>query len=366
MIFRTSLILTFAILLAACGGESRQPAPPVITPVPAIQSTEAVRAPARSATLTLPPSGDVEAGSTVTPPVLKIQEYPVPPGSHPHDVAPAPDGSVWYTAQASGELGRLDPATGETRHIPLGAGSAPHGVIVGPDGAPWITDGGLNAIVRVDPQTEKIQVFPLPDSGKYANLNTAAFDGKGDLWFTGQNGVYGRLNPATGEMEMFAAPRGPGPYGITSTPQGDIYYASLANSYIARINLESGAATVLEPPTPRQGARRVWSDSQGRIWVSEWIAGQVAMYNPADKAWREWKLPGSQPQAYAVYVDEGDIVWLSDFGANALVRFDPKGETFEVFPLPSPNASVRQILGRPGEIWGAESGADKLIVIRTG
>lgn len=46
-----------------------------------------------------------------------LQEYPVPSGSRPHDVAPAPDGSIWYTAQGSGELGRLDPATGETRHI---------------------------------------------------------------------------------------------------------------------------------------------------------------------------------------------------------------------------------------------------------
>src|SRR5919108_933070 len=72
-----------------------------------------------------------------------IQEYSVPPGTHPHDVAPAPDGSVWYTAQISGALGKLDPETGETRHIPLGSGSSPHGVIVGPDGAPWITDSGL-------------------------------------------------------------------------------------------------------------------------------------------------------------------------------------------------------------------------------
>jgi streptogramin lyase len=30
------------------------------------------------------------------------------------------------------------------------------------------------------------------------NLNTAAFDASGTLWFTGQGGVYGRLDPATG------------------------------------------------------------------------------------------------------------------------------------------------------------------------
>jgi virginiamycin B lyase len=123
---------------------------------------------------------------------------------------------------------------------------------------------------------------------------------------------------------------------------------------------------VLEPPTARQGARRVWSDSRGRVWVSQYHAGQVAVYDPADDSWREWRLPGDQPLAYAVYVDEHDGVWLSDFGGNALVRFDPAREEFDVVPLPSPRGQVRQILGRPGEVWGAESGADKLIVARLG
>jgi virginiamycin B lyase len=101
------------------------------------------------------------------------------------------------------------------------------------------------------------------------------------------------------------------------------------------------------------------------VWVSEWNAGQVAVYNPADDSWREWNLPGNGPQAYAVYVDNQDMIWLSDFSANALVRFDPTTETFTTFELPSPDAAVRQILGRPGEIWCAESGVDKLVVIRT-
>jgi virginiamycin B lyase len=295
----------------------------------------------------------------------QVQEYPVPRGSRPHDVAPAPDGSIWYTAQGSGELGRLDPETGETVHIPLGTGSAPHGVIVGPDSAAWITDGGLNAIVRVDGETEEVTVYPLPADTGYANLNTAAFDGRGVLWFTGQSGIYGRLDPETGELEVFDAPRGRGPYGITTTPDGDIYYSSLAGSHIARINLETGEATVIEPPTPNQGARRVWSDSQGRIWVSEWNVGNVSVYDPTDESWQTWRLPGDRPQAYAVYVDDRDIVWLSDFSANALVSFDPGTETFTSYPLPSIAGNVRQILGRLGEVWGAESGVDKLIVIRT-
>jgi virginiamycin B lyase len=293
-----------------------------------------------------------------------IREYPVPKGSHPHDVATARDGGVWYTAQHSGELGWLDPITGKTKHIPLGKNSSPHGVIVGPDGAPWITDSGLNAIVRVDPKTGKVDTFPLPKGTPYANLNTATFDNNGILWYTGQSGYYGRVDPRTGKVEVFEAPRGRGPYGICTAPDGSVYYASLAGSHIARIDAKTGKATVIEPPTPGQGARRVSADSKSRVWVSAWNSGQVSVYDPKTNQWREWKLPGDDPKTYAVYVDSRDIVWLSDFGANAMVRFDPKTEKFKVIPLPSRGSAVRQILGRPGEVWLPLSGVDKLAVIR--
>jgi virginiamycin B lyase len=296
---------------------------------------------------------------------LRVQEFAVPAGTHPHDVAPARDGGVWYTAQHTGQLGWLDPETGRSRLTPLGDGSAPHGVIVGPDGAPWITDGGLNAIVRVDPRTRKVRRFPLPASTGYANLNTATFDKRGVLWFTGQSGIYGRLDPKVGRVRVFRAPRGEGPYGITTTPSGDVYYSSLAGSYLGRIDVRTGNATVLRPPTAGQGARRAWSDSRGRVWISEWNAGKVGVYDPRRKRWREWRVPGSNPMIYAVFVDDRDRVWLTDFGANALWRFDPVTQRFTKVQLPSPDAAVRQLLGRPGEVWGAESGTDKLVVVHT-
>ena len=131
---------------------------------------------------------------------VSIQEYPLPRGLGAHDVwaDPAPGGPVYFSAQQSGELGILDPQTGKVKSVPLGPGSSPHGVIVASDGAPWLTDGGQNATVRV------------------------------------------------------------GPYGIQTTPDGTVYYASLAGSYIARIDAASGEAAVIQPPTKGQGARRVW------------------------------------------------------------------------------------------------------------
>jgi virginiamycin B lyase len=295
----------------------------------------------------------------------ELQEYDVPAGAHPHDVAPAVDGGVWYAGQHDGTLGWLDPDTGDVRTIPLGKGSRPHGVIVGPVGLAWVTDSGLNSIVSVDPESSEVTVYPLPEAFPDANLNTATFDPAGTLWFTGQNGVYGRLDPAVGTVEAFESPGGRGPYGIATCPNGDVWYASLAGSHIARVDRETGEAAQVFPPTDGQGARRVWCDTTDRVWVAEWNSGQVSVHDPAAGTWQEWLLPGSTPQAYAVYVDEHDAVWLTDFGANSIVRFDPASEAFASFPHDPAGAAVRQLLGRPGEVWGAESALDALVVVRT-
>jgi virginiamycin B lyase len=293
---------------------------------------------------------------------FELKTYKVPAGARPHDVAVSADGIVWYTAQGGGALGRLDPRTGAVKQIKLGDRSAPHGVVIGPDGAPWVTDGGLNAIVRVDPRTEQVKTFPLPRDKGYANLNTLTFDKNGVVWFTGQAGIYGRADPKSGKVEVWDAPKGRGPYGIATTPSGEVWYSSLAGNYIGKVDIVSGAVEVVESPTPGAGARRVWSDSKNRLWVSLWNSGEVAVYDPPTKSWKKWKLPGQRPMAYSVYVDETDGVWLTDFGDDKIVRFDPRTEKFQTWP----GRNVRQMLGRPGEAWAPESGDDRIIGIRFG
>ena len=353
--------LVAALALSACAGPEASEAPPASAPPATALPTPTATA-SVSATSSPAPS---EAAPTPSEPdelVLNAVSYPLPSGSAPHDVAPADDGGVWYTGQGNGTLGWFTPDGGEVREISLGAGSAPHGVIVGPDGAAWVTDSGLNAIVRVDAETLEVTTYPL--AGPYANLNTATFDGNGILWFTGQAGIYGRLVPASGELVTYPAPRGTGPYGIATTPDGEVVYSSLAGSYIGLIDRASGEVTVVDTPTPGGGARRVWSDSAGVLWVTEWFAGMLAAYDPRTETWREWRLPGENPQPYAVYVDETDAVWVTDFGANALLRFDPATEEWTSLPHDASPANVRQLLGRPGEVWGAESAADRILLVR--
>jgi virginiamycin B lyase len=236
-------------------------------------------------------------------------------------------------------------------------------VIVGPDGAAWVTEGGQNSIARVDGKDHKVQLWKLNCGPSSANLNTLVFDKQGVLWFTGQGGAIGRFDPKTEKMQVWDAPKGYGPYGIALTPQGTVWYVSLAGNYLAQIDTNTGTPRIVEPPTPQQGARRVWSDSQGRLWISEWNSGQVSVHDPKDGSWKQWRLPGERPRCYSVYVDDRDAVWLTDFSANAIVRFDPKTETFLSFPSDKSGANVRQMAGRPGEAWGGESGTNRIVAI---
>ncbi len=293
----------------------------------------------------------------------QVTFYQLPANAYPHDVAPAADGTVWYSGQSKGVLGHFDPKTGKNEDIPLGPGAAPHGVIIGPDGAPWITEGGQNAIARVDPESRQVKLFRLPKEFPDANLNTATFDKKGILWFTGQAGVHGRLDPATGKVEAWKSPR-PGSYGITTTPGGDVWFASLAGDFIGKIDTTTGGVTVVDPPRKGSGPRRIWSDSKGHLWVSFWHTGGVGRYDAGAKSWKVWAMPKSTSGTYAVYVDDKDQVWATDWLANAIQRFDPVTETFQTFPSDKRGASIRQINGRPGELWGGESGNDRLVVVR--
>ena len=86
-------------------------------------------------------------------------------------------------------------------------------------------------------RTREIAVWPLAVAD--ANLNTATIDPDGVVWFTGQRD---RRSPRSGQRRGggVAAPRGPGPYGIDATPDGDIYFASLAGSYLGKIDRGRG------------------------------------------------------------------------------------------------------------------------------
>ncbi len=121
---------------------------------------------------------------------------------------------------------------------------------------------------------------------------------------------------------------------------------------------------MIQPPKQGVGPRRIWSDLQ-RPAVGELLeyrrgrtlrSAQQGMAG-VDAAERQRRLLRGlcrrQGQGLAHRLRrQRDCALRSGLGK------------FESFPSNKRNASVRQLLGKPGELWGAESGTDRLVVVR--
>ncbi|WP_371370056.1 SMP-30/gluconolactonase/LRE family protein [Pseudomonas sp. QL9] len=292
------------------------------------------------------------------------QYFPLSRGVTPAAIALLDDGRLWYVSAGTGSLGRLDPQSGQDEQVSLGKGSLPRAVIAGADGSAWVADSGLNAIVRVDPERLGTEVIRLPDNAPDAGLDSIVQDDDDEIWFTGENGYFGRLDPDSRQLQVWQAPGGKGPHGLAVTPDGQVWYVSSDDNSINHIDTLSGSVTRYPLPVANSAPLQLGADSIGRLWISQSGNGQLSRFDPSDGSWQHWPLPGAQAQPCAIFVDSMDRVWLSDIAGNAILRFDPQSARFTSYPSDRADARVRQLTGRPGAVWGAESGTDRLLVIR--
>jgi virginiamycin B lyase len=92
-------------------------------------------------------------------------------------------GIVWYSDYARGELGRLDPATGQVREFPSpgGSDSRPYAIAVGTDGRIWYDESEKDAIVAFDPATERAETVAIPTPGSVVR-NMSVDSTRARLW----------------------------------------------------------------------------------------------------------------------------------------------------------------------------------------
>ncbi len=153
-------------------------------------------------------------------------KMPDPVARDPHTPIFAQDGTLWFTVQGGSFVGKLDPKTGEVTLKPAGPRMLPYGIKVNSKGIPFFDLFGTNKIGSIDPKTMQITEYPLPNP--QARPRRIAIDADDIVWYTDyRRGYLGRLDSQTKQVKEYASPGGTGsqPYGITTTPDGAVWYS---------------------------------------------------------------------------------------------------------------------------------------------
>src|SRR5678815_2076366 len=83
----------------------------------------------------------------------------------PHTPLFAPNGMLFFTAQNSNYIGRINPRTGEVKLQKTPTERAnPYGMVMTTKAIPFVCDFGTNKIIRIDPETLAIKEYELPNA----------------------------------------------------------------------------------------------------------------------------------------------------------------------------------------------------------
>jgi virginiamycin B lyase len=126
-------------------------------------------------------------------PDMQVKIFPTVEGGRIRRNHVTPDGMVWYVDYQRGFVGRLDPATGQTKEwqSPGGPQSRPSAITAAGDGRLWVTETGAEKkLVGFDPKTEQFFAnIPVSNSIRHMMFHAPT----NTMWFGTDSNTIGRI-----------------------------------------------------------------------------------------------------------------------------------------------------------------------------
>lgn len=208
--------------------------------------------------------------------------------SAPNDLTLDTHGNIWFTEMNADSIGRLDVKTGKFTYYPLSRQATvqkynPYGITVDPTGSIWFTEAGTNTLGHLDPATGKIQFFTLP--GASNPLMEVASDASGIIWATTFNSAtLLKFDPQQDTFSTYLAPDADkgisGMYGLTVTPQDEIWVTIPASNVIARFDPKAKHFIYYQIPTENSSPLGIAYSEDHTVWFTESAGNQVGRLKP--------------------------------------------------------------------------------------
>jgi virginiamycin B lyase len=280
-----------------------------------------------------------------------VTEYDmVRPTTEPHDIVVDKDGNVWYTDFGEMFISKFDPKTLKLTEYPIKRfkPDAPTGLLsleYDKAGTFWFDTMYQGSLGNLDPKTGEIKYYPLDakwnDERVQLNFVGLRHDVDGKVWTksVGTQDIF-RLDIASGTWEKFhptdALPAGRrfGIYQVISDSKNNLWMAEFDDGHLGKLDAKTLQVTWFATPTEHSRARRMEIDDQDRIWVTEYRASKVAMFDTKTEKFVEYPLP-PYTFPYRANVDKNGEIWASTMSTDRVVRLDPKTGQTEQYLMPA-------------------------------
>jgi streptogramin lyase len=287
-------------------------------------------------------------------------------GAETHDVAVDPFGVGWANQRLGGKISRFDPVTYEYSEIspPMttAAKARPGNLQISAEGIMWLPDPNEKRWLSYDIKAGQWTTWPFPSTVRgQANGNSMALHPDGTVWSTGP-GSARRLNPVTKQWSSWDTPtwlrtkQNPGGYGITIAGDGRAWFAMNLVDRMARVDGKTGeVAEFIIPVEGTAYPRRMDADANGDVWVGLWGAGKLLKIDHKTSAMTVIDPPTPKNGAYAISIDtKKNLIWVTLHKVDKIARFNPVTKEWVEFPLPQAETDVRRIEfdpNHPNRVW---------------
>ncbi len=195
-------------------------------------------------------------------------------------IAAGPDGKLWLTDDAAVQIVLMS-TTGVVNTFSAGitqgvTGSSPDQIITGPDGNLWFVEAlGAGKIGRITPSGV------ITEFKGYCGGNCRLVVGAdGALWYNA-GAQFGRMTTAGDLTDLTYAGYALTSSGITSGPDGNIWFLDASNNNIGRRTSVGVITTFSNGISPGAGLTDLTVGPDGNLWFTEWSLDRIGRITPA-------------------------------------------------------------------------------------
>ncbi|MBL8114231.1 MAG: hypothetical protein JNK60_15225 [Acidobacteria bacterium] len=242
------------------------------------------------------------------------------------NVVVEPDGSVFAASAGENVVMKIAPDSKKITRWTFPKDASPSSLLREPDGTYWLTELGGFKIAFFDPRTN--QLIEWKDDARRPTSLVKRADGT--FWLPETGGILTHFAPATGTLTYFRSTKIltlSYPYLDTD---GSVWAGDFLGGKLVHYSTDASKATLYALPnydgcpegsTCSPQPSRIIRDTAGKLWISFYLTGELARFDPATKELKVYKLAANAlPYDLLLYRDR---IMYSDQRYAYVGFFDP-------------------------------------------